>query len=284
MTRILVVDDDATTVEVVCAVLELYGYSCVRASDGIEALDVVRTTPGVQIAISDISMPGIDGLSFLQQLNAMAAPAPRVIFLTAHPNVEHAVAALRLGAIDFLIKPMRAQSLLEVVRKAVANVQQERAGSDLPTRRGTFAQRAEQPVRSAERAADAGPARHRLGAVHPQDMALKTLEDLRRLRRLFISKANLDCVGWELLTELLRAERNAQRLSVSALSGTLQDVSSTTALRRIHELVKVGHIVRIPDRSDARRDFVALTPEIRSTLEEYLERLGEELSESVSAH
>jgi len=80
------------------------------------------------------------------------------------------------------------------------------------------------------------------------------------------------------MRELLRAERNGQRLSVSALTVSVEQVSATTALRRTQELVKAGHIVRIPDPSDARRDFVTLAPEIRATLDRYLERVAAELT------
>jgi DNA-binding MarR family transcriptional regulator len=80
------------------------------------------------------------------------------------------------------------------------------------------------------------------------------------------------------MRELLRAERNGQRLSVSALTVSVEQVSATTALRRTQELVKAGHIVRNPDPTDARRDFVALAPEIRATLDRYLERVAAELT------
>jgi DNA-binding MarR family transcriptional regulator len=80
------------------------------------------------------------------------------------------------------------------------------------------------------------------------------------------------------LRQLLRAEKTAHRLSVSALSVSVEQVSSTTALRRIQDLVKAGHIVRSPDPADARRDFVALSPGIRVTLEQYLERVARELT------
>jgi DNA-binding MarR family transcriptional regulator len=104
------------------------------------------------------------------------------------------------------------------------------------------------------------------------------MDHLRRLRRQFPPLGELDDVTWDLLRELLRAERNGQRLSVSALSLSVEQVSSTTALRRTQELVKAGHIVRSPDPSDARRDFVALASDIRATLDRYLERVAAELA------
>jgi putative two-component system response regulator len=126
--HILVVDDDSTTLDLICSLLEANGCVCVAASSGEEALDLILTTPNILIAISDINMPGIDGITLLERVNALAASkAPRVIFLTANPTAEYAVAALRLGAIDFLTKPVRPQDLLNVVRNAILHVQQERA-------------------------------------------------------------------------------------------------------------------------------------------------------------
>ncbi len=110
------------------------------------------------------------------------------------------------------------------------------------------------------------------------ELALLGMDHLRRLRRQFPPLGELDDVAWDLLRELLRAERIGQRLSVSALSVSVEQVSSTTALRRTQELVKAGHIVRSPDPSDARRDFVALADEIRGTLDRYLERVATELA------
>jgi DNA-binding MarR family transcriptional regulator len=203
------------------------------------------------------------------------------------------VAALRLGAIDFLTKPVRPQNLLKVVRHAVARVQGERAASNLPEQAAVLAQQAEVlaaalkgwvPTATPEGAGKPSAPMHRpqaareSGPAHARDFALLGLDHLHRLRRNFPLLSDLDDVAWDLLRELLRAERTSQRLSVSALSVSVEQVSSTTALRRIQDLVKAGHIVRNPDPTDARRDFVALAPQIRAALEQYLERVAQELA------
>ncbi|HEY8507694.1 MAG TPA: response regulator [Steroidobacteraceae bacterium] len=287
--RVLVVDDDPATVELVRSVLAANGYACLTASSAEGALASIRATPDILIVISDINMPRMDGISFLERINAQAgANPPRVIFLTAYPSVDYAVAALRLGALDFLIKPVRPQNLLRVVREAVARVQRERAVSSLPEQAATLARQAEMlanalkgfarppaPESTTARSALAMP---RDPGSQQRDLALLGLEHLRRLRREFPRLSELDDVAWDLLRELLRSEKSGQRLSVSALSVSVEQVSSTTALRRIQELVKAGHIVRSPDPTDARRDFVALADETRATLEQYLERVANELA------
>src|SRR5690606_32458975 len=80
----------------------------------------------------------------------------------------------------------------------------------------------------------------------------------------------LDDVAWDLLLELLRAERLRQRLSVSGLTISISGVSATTSLRRMNELAAREYIERIPDPADARRDFVALTPKSQALLADYL--------------
>jgi len=98
---------------------------------------------------------------------------------------------------------------------------------------------------------------------------LDTIEQLRQVRSRYDSH-KLDDVAWELLLELLRAERDQQRLSVSALTVSIPGVSATTSLRRIGELTTGGYTDRTPDARDGRRDFVTLTDKGRGLLTDYL--------------
>jgi DNA-binding MarR family transcriptional regulator len=86
-----------------------------------------------------------------------------------------------------------------------------------------------------------------------------------------------------LLLQLLRAEHEDERLSVSALSISVEHASPTTALRRIQELVKAGHVVRQPDPLDARRDFVVLSAGSRAVLEKYLQQVAGELAAAATS-
>lgn len=285
--RVLVIDNDSTMVMWVRSVLEANGYDCVAALSGEEAIAILRTTPDILVAISDIHMPGMDGIKLLQSVGSLvgAASLPRFIFLTAYPEVDFAVAALRLGAVDFLIKPVRPQELVNAVGSAVERVNRDRAASQLTDRATMLAQQAE-ALASALNA-----------WKHPQvepvapktetprsDFATLGLDHLRRPHHASAPLGELDDVAWTLLLELLRVEKASQRVSVSALSISVEHISPTTALRRIRELVKAGHIVRNPDPMDARRDFVALAPESRAALEEYLARVAKELAAAAASH
>lgn len=280
-TRVLVIDDDPATVQLVSSVLEANGYQCLTAPNAEQALAIVDSSPQIAIAICDINMPGMGGILFLERINALVAPhvlPPGVIFLTAHPRLDFAVAGLRLGAVDFLTKPVRPKELLSAVVTAVQRVQRDRA-NHVPNEIAAVAQQAQALAATLKGWAQAQAQPDRRGAVaNPGELALLGMEHLRRLRRSVPPLSELDDVAWDLLLELMRAEKTGQRLSVSSLSISIDHVSSTTALRRIHELVKAGHIVRVPDPTDARRDFVALPDECRAILERYVDRVGRELA------
>lgn len=291
-TRLLVIDDDPAMLHLLRSVLEADGYECRTAGSAEEGLGILKSTSGILVAVSDINMPGMDGIMFLRAIGSAASLSsiPRVLFLTAHPQVDYAVAALRLGAIDFLSKPVRARELLGVVRKAVERVRTERQAMELPAQAARLARQAEalaealKSLRNLAAPAGADPDAGGHAATkggEPRrlmDLAVLGLDHLRRPRRAIASLGELDDVGWDLLLQLLRAEHDEERLSVSALSISVEHASPTTALRRIQELVKAGHVVRHPDPLDARRDFVALSGGSRAALETYLQQVAEELA------
>jgi len=278
--RVLVIDNDSSMVLWVRSVLQADGYECLSALSGDEALTTLRSTPDILVAISDIHMPGMDGISLLRNLASLtnAASVPRFIFLTAYPEIDFAVAALRLGAVDFLVKPVRPQELSGAVRRACERVDHNRAALELTDQAALLAKQAEAlalALNAWKHPQPESPPERKAGG---NDFALLGLDHLRRPRQSFAPLGELDDVAWELLLELLRAEKVAQRISVSALSISVEHISPTTALRRIRELVKAGHILRNPDPMDARRDFVTLAPESRIALEQYLGQVAKELA------
>lgn len=284
--RVLVIDNDSSMVLWVSSVLQAAGYDCLAALSGEEALAILRSTSDILVAISDIHMPGMDGIKLLERVGLLAGATsvPRFIFLTAYPEVNFAVAALRLGAVDFLTKPVRPQDLVNAVRSAVERVNRDRAAMQLPDRAAMLAQQAE--ALAAALNAWKHPQLEQVGRkpdASRGDFALLGLEHVRRPHHPIAPLGELDDVAWNLLLELLRVEKAAQRVSVSALSISVEDISPTTALRRIRELVKAGHIVRNPDPLDARRDFVTLAPESRAALDNYLAQVAKELATAAAS-
>ena len=102
----LVVDDDPAQRRLMQAMAERAGFQTITAASGGEALDVLRGPKGasVSLVLLDLIMPGMDGLAVLAQLRPVNPGLP-VIVLTAQGGIDTAVAAMRAGADDFLVKP-----------------------------------------------------------------------------------------------------------------------------------------------------------------------------------
>lgn len=313
---ILLLDDDPASLRLMQEVLWTAGHECIATHVAAEALAIVAGPHPIKVVISDICMPDIDGLMFLDRLNLLRLKQlPRVLFLTGHPTLDRAVAALRLGASDFLVKPTRPRELLDAVERACGRRDPQAASAtDGTWTVESLAKEAEalaarlrmmtaaavnqgetrlslaksmQPPAPASGAPASPSALASLSKDAPIDEAqrqlrtaqlLDTMEQLRRLRRRnYSGLEDMDDVAWELLMEVLRSSREGRQISVSGLTISVEGVSPTTALRRTNELVAKGHLHRVPDPTDARRDFVTLDPKTRAALEDYLVRAAEHL-------
>ena len=115
--QVIVVDDEAAIREAVQQWLELSGFTVRTCASAAEALALVdRDFPG--IVVSDVRMPGSDGLQLLDKLLQVDTDLP-VILVTGHGDVPMAVQALRQGAYDFIEKPFTPERLLDSVRRAL---------------------------------------------------------------------------------------------------------------------------------------------------------------------
>ncbi len=111
--RILVVDDEENTRLALTRLLSRDGYEVKTASDGSDALNLIRSHP-VELIITDLNMPVMDGLEFLKELNR-EHPTSHVIMLTAYGEVESYLEALNLGAFEYLNKPVKFEELRKVI-------------------------------------------------------------------------------------------------------------------------------------------------------------------------
>jgi two-component system response regulator HydG len=114
---VLVVDDDRANLESVCRIFQKEGVQTLAASNGQEALELLRR-PEVGVVVTDLMMPGVDGQALLTAARAMR-PDVEVVLMTAYATVETAVAAMRDGAYDFITKPLKRHSLVKTVQKAM---------------------------------------------------------------------------------------------------------------------------------------------------------------------
>ena len=112
--RALVVDDDATMVEYVSAVLRRAGYLVETADNGLTALEMYRANP-YDAVVCDIRMPKLSGNSFLKNLRLNAESTCRVVLLSAMDDQTIRREALEAGAVAYLLKPASSKAIIEAV-------------------------------------------------------------------------------------------------------------------------------------------------------------------------
>jgi two-component system, NtrC family, nitrogen regulation response regulator NtrX len=115
--RILVIDDEAAIRDSLRMILEYQGYAVMTAATGEEGAALVeREAP--DLVFLDIKMPGMDGLDVLQRLTHLTDVTP-IVVMSGHATISTAVEATRLGAFDFVEKPLESERVLVLVRNAV---------------------------------------------------------------------------------------------------------------------------------------------------------------------
>ena len=126
---VLVVEDDRPLQDALVCTLETAGYHVLAAADGGEALKVLSDT-AVDLIVSDVQMQPVDGRELLRRLQQRPS-SPPVLLMTAYGTIDQAVAAMRDGAVDYLVKPFEAEELeRRVARYARPAAAAERGGSE----------------------------------------------------------------------------------------------------------------------------------------------------------
>ena len=115
-TQILIIDDEPANVRVLSMLLESDGYEVLAAYNGEEGLSVFEEN-APHIVMTDIRMPGIDGIEVLRRIKK-SDPDTEVIIITGHGDIDSAVEALQHGASDFINKPVRDEALGVALKRA----------------------------------------------------------------------------------------------------------------------------------------------------------------------
>ncbi|MFO8065548.1 MAG: ATP-binding protein [Spirochaetia bacterium] len=142
--RVVFVDDEEAALSVMLRLFRNQAYQCVTFNNGADALSYVRRHP-VDVVVSDLRMPGMDGLQFLEQVYDIAPEATRVI-VSAHSDRESLLDAINRGRVQrYLVKPWDATELLAVVRQsaeiAVLRRERDRLLGELSDRSEDLAQK-----------------------------------------------------------------------------------------------------------------------------------------------
>ncbi len=114
---ILLVDDEQTLREVLCSTLRAHGAKVIDAPNGVVAMQLIQSNR-LDLVISDIRMPGGDGIGLLTQIKELKGHQPKVILITGHADIG-ADDALRKGAVALLPKPFGGEKLVTTILETI---------------------------------------------------------------------------------------------------------------------------------------------------------------------
>jgi DNA-binding NtrC family response regulator len=134
MSKLLLVDDDANTLASLARAFRLAGHEAVVCDQADRALELAKAQR-FDVILSDVVMPGKDGLTLLAELKAAGVAAP-VVMISGQASIEMAVRATRLGAVDFLEKPLSTEKLLLTVENVLKLKRLEQENRELRARVG----------------------------------------------------------------------------------------------------------------------------------------------------
>lgn len=115
--RVLIIDDEEEFVSTIVERLELRGVDCAGVTTGLEAIELIRQQP-FDVVVLDVKMPGAGGFEVFHELRRLDPEVP-VVLLTGHGSREDAEEGKRVGAFEYLMKPIDIESLIAVMRAAV---------------------------------------------------------------------------------------------------------------------------------------------------------------------
>lgn len=285
---VLLLDDDAQILREYVDMLDSIGVQCRTATSAVRGLAMLEDHPEIGLVVADIRMPEMDGLRFASIVRQMkrSGPSPQFIFVTGYGEISAALAALRLEASDFLLKPVRRSDFLSAVRRAVQRVEADRAITSIQSLLPIVA-RWQATAASSQRTAlagvpqleEPGPAAHVPAATGPMENSPDRIADMKaRVVQVIQSRQARDRhfpqhlfadPAWDMLLDLTLARLSNKEISVSSVC-LAAGVPQSTALRRLQDLEQSGLVRRRRDRDDRRRIFVELTDDAMQRILRYL--------------
>jgi DNA-binding response OmpR family regulator len=242
--KILVVDDEKTIRSFIVRVLERAGYTVESAADGQEALEKLHS--GIfDLLLTDVRMDRLDGVDLLRQARSRYPDLAAILF-TGHATVPSAVEALRRGAYDYLLKPVRNEDILRVVAEALNDREREQRRDRLENIAGELMQvMGEVPA----------PSKEEQTKIEIGDLSLNTAAYVAMLRD---ERLDLTPTEFRLLTELSR--------SPGAALGYVQLVQSAcgyTCTRQEAREIIGTHVLNLRGKLDINADHPYYVESVR---------------------
>ena len=125
-TTILIVEDDRELREALSTTLEIAGYHCVTADSAESAIPILEKQ-AVELVVSDVNMPGMNGHELLEHIHRQFPGIPAML-ITAYGQISDAVSAMQSGAVDYIVKPFEPNVLIESVKRVLGNVNTSKEG------------------------------------------------------------------------------------------------------------------------------------------------------------
>jgi DNA-binding NarL/FixJ family response regulator len=277
-------------------VLSAAGYHVWRAVTTSEAMAAGVKEANIGILICDMVLASGPGVAFLAALRAKLA-ASRVlgaIFMADTASINDVVMTLRAGALDFVSRQLAPEQILEVVRRAEVTVRQLRSARMVAAEANRLAEAATILARrlSSDPPAEGNAAVQSAQFGFEQKLPLevgatnvhaRTLLDRRQaqlaaalraqtMRERAFGELATNSAAWAMVLDLYDKTLRNQSLSVSSLC-LASGAPTSTAIRRLDELVESGLIRREKDPADARRTLVILTEDARERMNAYLDAI-----------
>lgn len=263
--HVVIVDDDPQCLVEYRELVEALGYPCHQASDAASALRLIAGDPRIGLVITDVRMPGMDGLTLLEELSErfMSARPLVAIVITGQCSIDTAVCAMRSSAVDMLEKPISLEGLSASLRRATSRWARLSAQFKLLALSQT-ARRAEPIV-----AAPAPEMTQRQPSMDElQSFAARIMKD-RQSRSKFFDPQILSGPAWDILLDLAAAGLKGEPVPTSSACASTQ-VPLSTALRHVNQLVEAGLVKREADPGDRRRTLLELEPHALELMTRYL--------------
>ncbi len=214
MYTILLIDDERPSLEMLSLFLSAYGYIPLTAENGEQGIAIFKESRP-EIVMTDIKMPGMDGIEVLKQIKAID-PATEVIMVTGHGDMDLAIQALNLSATDFINKPVQKESLEAALRRAEERLSASAKGENdirIVSRNGVAVMEIHGNITSRSE-------------PFLQEACNRLVEqEHNRIILRFDENATINGAGIALLTQLLlEGTRKGQKLAITGVSDNFRKV------------------------------------------------------------
>jgi len=279
---VLIVDDDADWGKECAFSLRQMGYEPFIATTSDEAL-ALFVDHDISIAIVDYNLPGLDGITLIQEMAQQAEAEGRqlrFVMATGYATKDVAIDAMRASAIDFLEKPISQSDLRRALQRIRGLAPAPGARkvlldkiSNLSSELQRLAHLMDEPGRPPAPTSEPTtlPPPATSGAAGPEQLTAFIRDLLRKeTKRREIGGGELfGDPAWAMLLDLLLAKIEGRRVSVSSAC-IASGAPMSTALRLVRRLVDEAVLCRLPDEQDRRRHFLAINPKFEGPLIDYL--------------